>query len=341
MQRPVMVKLALTLLLLGSLAFAQRRCEPGDLRVKVLYSNSRAVRNHTQVDLLRPSGTLIKQRFTDDTGNAEFLQIPAAGYRIRVTGPDVEETVSDEFSMDCGSPRAEMVTVKLKAEAEAVEKQLQAKEAMISALELNVPGGAHKEFEKGANALEGNRLPEAQKRFQRAIEIYPPYAMAYNHLGVVYMMTGQAAKGRAAFEKAVELNDRYPSALLNLAKLRYEDGKMQEVEALLRKAVAGDPRNGEMIFILCVAELQNGRLDDALGNAKKLHSLPHAQYAGVHYLAAQELEAKNRTNDAIAQYTLFLQEASPGVTADRARTALGRLRQQAATQPVSQPILQR
>src|SRR5205085_10761807 len=131
-----------------------------------------------------------------------------------------------------------------------------------SAMELNVPSGARKEFEKGASALEDNARLEAEKHFLRAIDLYPNYALAYNHLGVLYMMNGDQTKGREAFEKAVALNDHYPSALLNLAKIRYQERKLPEAEDLLRKATAIDAGNPEMIALLANAEFINGRIDD-------------------------------------------------------------------------------
>lgn len=334
MHRPNVVKLALALLLLPSFSFAQsRRCEPANLRVKVLYSSSRSAHSNTRVDLLTGGGLLIKSLFSGDTGNVEFLIIPAGSYRIRVTDPLVEDTPSDVIGLACGESRSELFTAQLKAEAAELEKQMQTKEKMISALELNVPSSARKEFEKGAAALQADSRAEAEKHFLRAIDLYPNYALAFNHLGVVYMLIGDQAKGQEAFERAVALNDRYPSALLNLAKVRYQAKRMQEVEDLLRKAVAVETNNAEMLAILASAELANGRVDEALANTSKLHTLPHTQFAGIHYLAGQALENKSRNAEAIAQYSIFLQEVPASPASIKAKVALGRLRAQSNTQP--------
>jgi tetratricopeptide (TPR) repeat protein len=322
------------LLLVSSLVLAQeRRCDPAHLRVKVLYSNSRSAHEHTRVDLLTSGGLLATFLFSDDSGNVEFENIPAGGYRIRVNDPLVEDTSSDVIGLACGERRTELFTAQLKAEAEVVERQIQAKEAMVSAMELNVPSGARKEFEKGASALEDNARPEAEKHFLRAIDLYPSYALAYNHLGVLYMMNGDQAKGRDAFEKAVALNDHYPSALLNLAKIRYQERKLPEAEDLLRKATAIDASNPEMIALLANAEFINGRIDDGLANTVKLHAMAHGPYATVHYVAGQALEAKNRNSEAITQYSLYLQESPAGSGSVKAKLALGRLRAQGSAQP--------
>src|SRR5438128_971141 len=127
MHRPV--NIALALLLLSGVAFSQRssRCEPANLRVRVLYSNSRSARSHTEVQLLSPAGGLVTQRFSDDSGNVEFVSITATSYRVRVKDQMVEDYTSDLIGLACGENHSELVTVELKHDAQVMEKQLQAK----------------------------------------------------------------------------------------------------------------------------------------------------------------------------------------------------------------------
>jgi tetratricopeptide (TPR) repeat protein len=330
MHRPVIVVLAS--LLLAACVFAQIDPNKVELRLKVLYNNSRPVRNHTEVMLLNGAGSPMGQTFTDDSGNASFPQLNPGNYRIRIVDSDVEDNMSDVITLARREfSQFQMITVKLKAEAEAELKREETTQALVSALDLNVPPEAKKEFQRGAEAMEGGDNAGAQKRLERATDLYPKYALAYNHLGVVYMQTGQPQKGREAFEKAVALNDRYPSALVNLAKLRFQDRKLEDAETLLRKAVAADPTNVEALALLCDAEIVNGRLDDALGYTAKLHALPHKQYAAIHYIAAQALAGKGRPDDAVAQYALYLQEAPAGKGAEQARKEMARLKAQAVS----------
>jgi tetratricopeptide (TPR) repeat protein len=325
MYRPV--TLALVVLVLGSASLAQtRRCDPANLRVKVLYSNSRSARNHTQVDLTTPSNTPVARKFTDDTGNVEFLDIRAASYRVRIVDTIVEDTVSDEIALQCGESRVEMVTARLKGDAEAELKTEERTEAMVSALDLNVPGSAKKEFQKGADAMQQGDNPTALKHLLKAVDIYPQYAMAWNHLGVIFMQSGDPAHGKEAFEKAVALNDHYPSALINLAKVRFGEKNLPEAENLLRKAVSSDPTNAEALAILADALLVTGPLDEALGLLAKLQVVPHSQFAQIHLLAGDALARNNRPQDAATQYNLFLQEAPAAQGADHAKKALAHLK---------------
>jgi Flp pilus assembly protein TadD len=49
---------------------------------------------------------------------------------------------------------------------------------------------------------------EAIYRWERAVEIDPGYAQAYNDLGVAYEHEGQLEKARKAYEKALELDPK-------------------------------------------------------------------------------------------------------------------------------------
>ena len=326
MQRPL-VQVALLALLLGSVAFPQNNPNKVTLRLKIIYNNSRSVRGQTQVQLCSGNGTPIDNKFTDDSGNALFPDLPVGNYRIRVMDPIVEDNLSDVITLSKNDfSYFQLLTVQLKKDAEDAIKKQESTDAMVSALDLNVPSEAKKEFQKGADAMQANNTADAMKHLQRAIDLYPQYAMAWNHLGVVYMQTNQPDKGEEAFQKAVDLNPHYPSALINLAKVRWSQKKTADVEDLMRKAVAADPSSLEALAILCNALVVEGKTDEAVADANKLHSLPqHQQFALVHFLTARALLHTNRGSEAAAQLQLFLQEAPTSPAAPQARQALAQL----------------
>jgi Flp pilus assembly protein TadD len=56
---------------------------------------------------------------------------------------------------------------------------------------------------------------EAIYRWERAVQIDPAYAEAYNDLGVAYEHEGQLEKARKAYEKALELSPNNPQIRQN------------------------------------------------------------------------------------------------------------------------------
>jgi tetratricopeptide (TPR) repeat protein len=325
------LRFALLLLLpaFGMIASAQQRgCPDTDITVKVLTNTSRVIHLHAQVDLLTGSGLFMKQAFTDDNGNVQFNQVKSGrDYRLRVTDPNVEENMGEAFAIPChDAPVVQILTIKLKQEAEGELKREESRDAMVSALELNVPGGAKKEFQKGVEAMEKKQLDRAEKYLLHAIALYPGYALAYNHLGVVYMMQSRQPQGVEAFERAVALNDHYPSALLNLAKVRIEEKKPADAEALLKKAVAADPRNAEALTILAHVELTAGEYADAAATASRVHALGDAQWSMAHWIAGRAYELDHKDAEAIGEYTIFLKESPNSALAQKARASLKALR---------------
>ena len=64
---------------------------------------------------------------------------------------------------------------------------------------------AKAQVEFGIAVAQRGLWQEARYRWQRAIEIDPSYAAAWNNLGIAYEREGQFDKAREAYEKATEL----------------------------------------------------------------------------------------------------------------------------------------
>jgi Flp pilus assembly protein TadD len=83
--------------------------------------------------------------------------------------------------------------------------------ALLLALIAAVPafadarGDAKSEVAFGIDVAQKGLWREAIYRWQRAVEIDPTYAAAYNDLAVAYEHEGQLDKARQAYEKALEI----------------------------------------------------------------------------------------------------------------------------------------
>ena len=65
---------------------------------------------------------------------------------------------------------------------------------------------AKSQVEFGINVAQRGLWREAIYRWEKATEIDPTYAAAYNDLAVAYEHEGQLDKARKAYEKAIELD---------------------------------------------------------------------------------------------------------------------------------------
>ncbi len=65
---------------------------------------------------------------------------------------------------------------------------------------------ARSQVEFGINVAQRGLWREAIYRWEKAVEIDPMYAAAYNDLGIAYEHEGQLDKARKAYEKAIALD---------------------------------------------------------------------------------------------------------------------------------------
>ena len=67
-------------------------------------------------------------------------------------------------------------------------------------------GEAKSQVEFGINVAQRGLWREAIYRWEKATELDPTYAAAFNDLAIAYEHEGQLAKARKAYEKAIELD---------------------------------------------------------------------------------------------------------------------------------------
>jgi Flp pilus assembly protein TadD len=70
----------------------------------------------------------------------------------------------------------------------------------------NPRNDAKSQVEFGINVAQRGLWREAIYRWEKATELDPTYAAAFNDLGIAYEHEGQLDKARKAYEKAIELD---------------------------------------------------------------------------------------------------------------------------------------
>jgi tetratricopeptide (TPR) repeat protein len=282
------------------------------------------------VQLLDGFGTLEKESHTDNSGRVQFqTQIATrgmqqAGKRLRIYGPGIQE-YTETLEIEPVEVRKNVNVIVRSSPLGGTAGQAPADLSSIAANRLKVPGKAEKEFMKGKDAGDRKDWPEATKRFQAAIALYPEYDLAYNGLGQALASSGDNGGARSAFEKAIQINDNFAAAYRNLARISLSEHKFEEMDNLLTRSLSAEPLNAWALAYAAYAELQLHKFEDAIAHARKAHSVKHDGLASVHIVAARALEEKQRPSEALAEYRLYLEEDTNGRDAGRAREAIERL----------------
>jgi Tfp pilus assembly protein PilF len=297
----------------------------GTVQVRVVLSNDRPAGEQLQVDLITSSGAMVAAMFTNSNGVAYFSDVAGGAYRLRVSGIGIDEATSGSFFFD---PREQYHTETVVVQPRTEKTSSAASGASVPAVELSVPKSARKAVDKGVEAFNDGNFDKAREQFEKAIEQYPNFATAYNLLGLTFLRQKDIERGQQAFEKAIELNDHFGDAYLNLAKIYFRQQKYDQSEPLLQKSVDAQPRNPEALTYLAQLQLLGGKYEQAAANARRVHDLPHKEYAIVHFIAARALVARKQRDEAVTEYKLFLHEDPANSKSQQARDELAQLEAQ-------------
>lgn len=155
----------------------------------------------------------------------------------------------DELSDDAADP------VKLfdkGQKAHAKKNYEQALEFYEEALKLR-PEFAEVEYQKAGALVALDRLPEAEKSYQRAAELLPKWPLPHATLGLLLARdTGRARDAEAALRRAIELDTRNEigakklTVVVTLADMRARAGDTREALALWQRATALDESNASL-----------------------------------------------------------------------------------------------
>lgn len=323
----------LTLLILcPALMFSQRSSAPqtggNDVYVYVTFEHEKPAGISCRVTLFTTTRQRVGEEFTNDRGLAIFRGVKAGDYRLVAGGTNIEEAESAITVYSHGgydSTQNEHIEVKLiKKDAE----QNSSAQASVSVTTLNIPDKARKEFEKGLAAFDKQDFPTARERFTKAVDLYPQYCGALLDLGVIAMQEGHADEGKHYFERATQADPQNPAGYVYLARVDIVRKDYKDAEPLLAKALAISPLDPEPLTLLASSQLQLGELDQAVANAKKVHAVPHQQFAIAHYIAAQALLKESQPAQAADEFRLYLQESPQGPNAAAAKAALASINPQ-------------
>jgi tetratricopeptide (TPR) repeat protein len=322
--RPLVLLLLPFLCLLVSPAIAQTLS--GNVHVHVTYPDDRAPGIQMKVALIG-DGNQIAETFTNDQGQAQFVNVAVGNYQVSVSGSGIQTTTSDTFEVDARKG-TQSVFVRVKPAETADTKTVKGASATVAANDLKVPRKASQAFDKATKLIAKQQWQPAIDQLNKALALYPSYAEGYNNLGVVYARLGDTAKEREAFQRATAANNHFAPAFVNLARLEMKQHNFAAAEADLNKAASADPTDVRTLALLAQAQLLDVHYEDAIASARKVHSLPHNSYALVHYVAARACERLHRLSEAVSELGLFLSEEPTGERASAARHEMAALQHQ-------------
>jgi tetratricopeptide (TPR) repeat protein len=212
----------------------------------------------------------------------------------------------------------------------------------LSATPYRAPKEARKAYEKGVAAANSGKLAQAQKDYEKAVELYPKYISAWYELGVVLQKEKDKDGARAAYKRACAIDTKFLPPYLSLAMMAYSErnwmevleftGHILDLDPLGHTKVTGyvvdlDPLNSaEAYFYNAFANYELGRMDEAEKSAVKAEHVDLAtHYPQLHLLLAEIYAQKNNFGAAIDEVETYLALVPRGKDVDQVREQLAKL----------------
>jgi len=113
----------------------------------------------------------------------------------------------------------------------------------VSATTAAAPGPARKALAKGRDEEKKAKWEQAEKQFQRAVSLYPKFAVAWFELGIVQLQLNRPADARQAFEHSIAADSKYVNPYHGLMQLAMHEQNWESVLDSTEKLLALNPVN--------------------------------------------------------------------------------------------------
>ena len=238
-----------------------------------------------------------------------------------------------------------------------LERAGQVKGMTLNAAAYQAPATARKAYEKGLQAEKNSKLPEAERNFAKAVEIYPRYASAWFQLGKVFQKENQKDSARSAYTQAAAIDPKFLAPYLSLASMAYDASDWTEVLRLTGHISDLDPFSSTIAteylldldelnlaaayFYNAVANYKLDRIEQAEKSAQKAeHADLRTNFPQLHVLLAQIFIQKKNYAVAIAELETYLELAPNAKNGDQIREQLVKLRELNRSAAIEKPSFQ-
>jgi tetratricopeptide (TPR) repeat protein len=234
---------------------------------------------------------------TDDMGKFSFDGLTLSTYHLTIEGQGFYPYSSD-IDITMSKQAFEQITLRRIKDPNAKEG---APSGSVNARIAQIPPKARKEFEAGQKSMQAQDAAGSMQHFQKAIELYPQYAEAYQLLGVMYLQSGKLAEAEPQLQKATEIEPNLSTAYFALGVCRNYMAKYPEAEAALLKALELDPQSADAHYELAKTYWNLQRWQDSDTHAQKAIALK-PDLAGAHVLEGDLDLQKHDMPGALKEY---------------------------------------
>jgi tetratricopeptide (TPR) repeat protein len=187
------------------------------------------------------------------------------------------------------------------------------------------PPKALKEMEKGLQAMQVEKLNEAEQHLKKAQELAPKYPDVNYLVGVLYMRRGKSAEAREYLQKAVDAAPNHAAALLALGQAEIQQRDYAKAAENLERGVQLQPTAWRAHYLAGLASYQMRDYEKALDEAQAAVASGHDKTGGSLLLLGQAQAALHHRDAALATFNQYLKEQMNGSRAAAVRHEIEKL----------------
>jgi len=210
----------------------------------------------------------------------------------------------------------------------------------ISVTSAQAPSAAKKALEKAREDEKKGKWSQAQESLEKAVQIYPKYAVAWNELGHIQLdQQHDAVSAKHSFEQAVAADSKYVNPYNGLAALAFEASDWPQVADVTNKLLALNPVNFPSAYYYNgVAHYYLGDFDDAEKIVRQgirvdeAHDVPKLQY-----LLGVLLIKKHEYQQASEQLEQFMSRTKQPADIEQAKKQLAEIERLSANSDTPPP----
>jgi tetratricopeptide (TPR) repeat protein len=185
----------------------------------------------------------------------------------------------------------------------------------VSATTALASKDARKAYEKGLQAAAKKNPDEAQKDFEKAVELYPKYAAAWFALGEINEQRDHAEEARKAYDHSIAADSRFVPPYERLSFIALKESRWQDLADMTDRMLRLNPYDYPSAYYLSsVANLELRHLDMAEKNAREAIRLDTLKKNARAYYVLGLILAQERQFTASAESLRTFLEADPQAT---------------------------
>ena len=157
----------------------------------------------------------------------------------------------------------------------------------VSLITLAAPKEAKKAYENAGKELskEKPNLSKATQELEKAVEIYPVFAVAWFMLGEIRVAQNDRSGATEAFQLAIAADPDYSSPRASLALIALEEERWEDAAQLADDALEISPSHIKAHYFRAMANSRLGRIEVAEASALRVQDSNEVQnYPLVHYV---------------------------------------------------------